>query len=314
MICAGLSFFGMIIDFFTILFTGSNFPFGTTIPGSSIYWDCFLAWMWVAPIYILGIYFGIALLMPKKKWYFMPFYVVLGIIYEICIFLDFEGSVALEYPANQGENIIEGTYVVGSPVFIILVIFTLSLLMFGFRIFIKGIQSTGVLRKKYLLLAFGIVMATTGGILEGLVPIGIASIFIRIEIISSYWLWYLALREEPEKTKKVRPKKEVTVKESLFRISKRPDHLTEEEVSISKEKKICLVCKGKATGVTYVCTECEAFYCMNCAQAISNLENACWVCNAPIDPSKPVKPFKKEEETVDLEILKKYNKTPQKPK
>jgi hypothetical protein len=33
---------------------------------------------------------------------------------------------------------------------------------------------------------------------------------------------------------------------------------------------------------------------------MSNLENACWVCNAPIDPSKPVKPFKKETEKIEI--------------
>ena len=71
--------------------------------------------------------------------------------------------------------------------------------------------------------------------------------------------------------------------------------VTEEEVSISKEKKICLVCKGKVLGNAYICTGCETFYCMKCSEAISNLENACWACDEPIDKKKPSKPFRNEE-------------------
>ena len=123
---------------------------------------------------------------------------------------------------------------------------------------------------------------------------GIILLFVRIPLIISFWLWYVALREVSAE-KKPKPRKEVKVEEGLFRLIQRPDNITEEEISISKEKKICLVCKGKAIGITFICPECEAFYCMNCSQAISNLENLCWVCNAPIDPSKPFREIKKDE-------------------
>jgi len=33
---------------------------------------------------------------------------------------------------------------------------------------------------------------------------------------------------------------------------------------------------------------------LNCAQALKDLENICWSCNNPIDPSKPIKPYEKE--------------------
>jgi hypothetical protein len=42
----------------------------------------------------------------------------------------------------------------------------------------------------------------------------------------------------------------------------KPPRITEEEVSVSKENKICLVCKGKVGGFNFICTECGAFYCM----------------------------------------------------
>jgi len=65
------------------------------------------------------------------------------------------------------------------------------------------------------------------------------------------------------------------------------------EVTIHKEQKICIVCRGKVSRFTYIC-ECGAIYCDNCARALTNLENICWVCDAPIDYAKPIKSYKKE--------------------
>jgi tetratricopeptide (TPR) repeat protein len=70
--------------------------------------------------------------------------------------------------------------------------------------------------------------------------------------------------------------------------------ITEEKVAITKEKKICLVCRGEVLRFSYIC-ECGAMYCNNCARALSNLENVCWSCEYPIDYSKPSKPYKEEE-------------------
>jgi hypothetical protein len=77
----------------------------------------------------------------------------------------------------------------------------------------------------------------------------------------------------------------------------RPATITEEEVSVSKERKICLVCKGKMGGFDtfiFMCPDCNAFYCENCARTLIDMENICWVCNSAIDPSRPVKPFEQE--------------------
>ncbi|MFX1572678.1 MAG: hypothetical protein ACFFB0_08015 [Promethearchaeota archaeon] len=67
----------------------------------------------------------------------------------------------------------------------------------------------------------------------------------------------------------------------------------ETEVAIHEEKKICLVCRGEVLRFSYIC-ECGAIYCENCARELTNLENICWVCDAPIDSSKPIKPYKEE--------------------
>ena len=68
----------------------------------------------------------------------------------------------------------------------------------------------------------------------------------------------------------------------------------EEQVTVHKDTKICLVCKGVISGFTFIC-DCDVVYCQNCAQALTNLENACWVCSAPIDATKPVKPYEESE-------------------
>jgi len=81
----------------------------------------------------------------------------------------------------------------------------------------------------------------------------------------------------------------------------RPQKVTEEEVSISKEKKICLVCKGKVLGINFLCRECESFYCEKCYRALTNLENMCWACDAALDESKPVKRLEKEEKEVKVD-------------
>jgi hypothetical protein len=71
--------------------------------------------------------------------------------------------------------------------------------------------------------------------------------------------------------------------------------VSEEKIAISKEKKICLVCRGEVFGFSYIC-KCGANYCENCARALTNLENVCWACDVPIDYSKPVKSFKERAE------------------
>jgi len=76
--------------------------------------------------------------------------------------------------------------------------------------------------------------------------------------------------------------------------------VTEEKVAVSKEKKICLVCRGEVFGFSYIC-KCGANYCENCARALTNLENVCWACEVPIDYSKPVKSFKEAAERIKVQ-------------
>ena len=87
-------------------------------------------------------------------------------------------------------------------------------------------------------------------------------------------------------------------------------YVSDKRVSVYKERKMCLVCKGAIEGFNnYICPKCDSIYCEKCAQALIELENMCWSCELPIDKSKPVKPYK-EEEKVDIEISEKPQKKP----
>jgi hypothetical protein len=92
---------------------------------------------------------------------------------------------------------------------------------------------------------------------------------------------------------------------NLLQIFSKPQKLTEEEVSISKEKRICLVCKGKLQRVNYICPDCYALYCIKCADTLGTLENSCWVCTTPFDASKPIKEPMEEEIVYEKDFKKK---------
>jgi len=123
--------------------------------------------------------------------------------------------------------------------------------------------------------------------------ISIPIVLSRLIMASAFLFFYFGLREAPaEKKKKEHYVKEVKVEESLFRLYERPLQISEEEVIFHRDRKICLVCKGSVIRVSYICPKCNALYCLNCSEVLSNQENMCWVCNEPLDKSKPTRPHK----------------------
>jgi hypothetical protein len=142
--------------------------------------------------------------------------------------------------------------------------------------------------------------------------IGLIIEMMIINLIVALLLMYSIHRVRKLTKSSVIIEKDETKLHDLLGTFTRPQKVTEEEVMISKEKKICLVCKGKVGGYNFLCTECGAFYCEKCAHALTNLENVCWVCDMPFDKSKPSKPFEKAEEEKDIEISEKIQKKPKK--
>ena len=247
--------------------------------------------------------------MPKKKWYILSFYIVTSIIFEFFLFFDTK-NVFIFTLNNPGEELIDSNFNRTHVCFYIIVVDLIAILIFlGLGCLIRAIQSEGIIRKKFLYLSIGYNIFFICATFDALFAPG-PVLFIGRLVMMTFSVWmYLGLREEPEEKVKLKPKKEVKIRGDLFRIAKtRLGEITEEEVSISKEKRICLVCKGKVIRYNVFICVCNTFYCEKCAHALENLENACWVCEAPIDESKPVKSFKKVDEEIKVEVSKKIQK------
>jgi hypothetical protein len=300
-------YLGNFLDFLTILLTGSN------INNTNGFLGIF-NWLWVAIGSIFQVYFAAELLITEKislKRLITSIYAIIMI--SAVSFMLFYPFNNLHYinPNTPGEDLIYFHFILSSPAFILLIIAILYVIIFvvlGFLI--KSIRSEGVLRKKYLFSSLAVLICLTCKVLEGLSYLGSFYMLTKIADLFSGMLWYLSLREESIEPKEKPHKKEIKVEDSIFRLRKRPENITEEEVSISKEKKICLVCKGKVVGHTFICRECEAFYCEKCYSALTNLENACWACDNALDESKPMRLPEKDVEqvVVEGEIYKKIKK------
>lgn len=296
-IITGLINLRITSDFLTILITGKNSNY-------SYFFHFILGWIWAPIAGGIGLYIATELLIPKKKWYVLSIYSFLLILLFIVWMYDPASNVVIIYPKNSGEELVESEIIIGSPSSIIIFIMLPITIGFGgFGNLIKSFQSKGILRKKFLSLSIAWFLTHTFVVLEAFAPLGFSILF-KFGFIISLWFFYYGLREEPESIEII-TEKEIQVQDGLFIIRKRPTMITEEEVSISKEKKICLVCKGKISGYdVYICPGCDTLYCEKCAHAIETLENACWVCNEPIDKSKPVKITKYTEKKKDIEPVK----------
>jgi len=296
-ILAALTGTGTLIDIITIFITGSN----AENPNNFI---SVIGYMWAAPSGLMIMLVSSEIVLPSKKWILRGFYLLLAIPFEVLILIDPINSFSAEYPQNPGDTLIYEYLVFESPAGIVYLIGILFMVLFGVLGFlIKGIKSTGILRKKLFQLSAGLFSVL---IIITLMQLKISVLFnliLWVGNILAFYVMYIGLREGTEKVEIA--KDDVKVESKLFRIATtRPKKITEEEVSIYKEKKICLVCKGSASKFTYICNNCEALYCHNCAETLSNLENQCWVCDAPIDDTKPVKHQEPDTTEVKIEPIK----------
>ncbi len=84
--------------------------------------------MCVPPTQILLLYISFELIVPKKKWHLISIYLVLGTAFELFLLLDPMGSITYIYPDSPGEDLINSQLIFGSPLFIIYIIFSMSIL------------------------------------------------------------------------------------------------------------------------------------------------------------------------------------------
>ena len=305
---AGLGMLGALYDFFVIIATGKN--------SNNYILIVYISYMWGGILLFCGIYIGAELMIPEKKWYIVSVFLVLSIIYTVLILINPLSYVTFIYPKTPGETLLVPVFTTGTPVFYIIVIFLIFAIIFvGFGFLYSSLKSAGVIRKKFLFLSFGFNLYLIG---VALMPVTVTDppllpiIMIKIMWTSGLILLYIGFKIELTKTKSIPTHKEVEHKKSKITLIEtldrsKPAEITEEEVSLFREQKICLICRGNVVGFDSFICKCDALYCENCARALANSENACWACNGPIDESKPVKPFKKEE-GVDIEISEKKAK------
>ena len=185
---AGLIFTGDFLDFVTVLVTQTNIDNSFGIIG-------LINWMWFPGVAIFGMFFGAELIVPKKKWTIFTIFLILGIIFDALLFL-FPGD-ALTYttPDPLGSDLINDSLIFESIVGILALIFLVSILILdGFGFLRKGIQGTGIIRRKFYYLSLGAFLYIMGGILDGLFDPGISLIFIRAAMIISALLFYLGVK------------------------------------------------------------------------------------------------------------------------
>jgi len=281
-IFAATAWLAIVIDFFSVLLTSNSI-------NKILY--VYLMWLSAPIAGILLFYIATEFIAPKKKWYILIPYLIYNGFTMIGTILNPLGVVIFIEPPQTGFIHKAGLDPANISSFFGLLGFLIIIGFAGFGYIYKAIKAKGVIRKKYYYLSVSIFLINGFGMLDSLTA-GIVLVLVRLGAMSSFLFVYLGLREEPEKVIKEKPKKEITIEDSIFRIRKRPEQITEQEVTYYREQKICLICKGKVGGFnTYICTKCDALYHEDCARALSNQENACWACNEPLDKSRPSKPF-----------------------
>ncbi|MHA2287501.1 MAG: hypothetical protein ACXABG_01815 [Promethearchaeota archaeon] len=185
----GFLYLGPATDFLTVILTGSNIT--SDIWGLGIYG--ILSYLWIAPALVMAMYIGGELLIPKRKWILVIIYLVLGIIFEY--FLWFQTDNTFVIPPPPPGEIIDSSFVTLYPTFLLMALFILSILVFhGIGFLVKAIKSTGILRKKFLLLGFGFIVFSIAGAGDALVDPGIGLVIVRLAMITSIILMYLGLK------------------------------------------------------------------------------------------------------------------------
>lgn len=183
---AGLMFLGVFLDFLIVLITQTNINNTYGIVG-------ILSYIWMAPAVITAIYIGSELLIPSKKSYWVIIFLILSIVFEFFIFLDPLGTFDFAYPANQLIDYNVNTF---SMAGFLMAVFLLSIIiLLGLGFIIKSFKSSGIIRRKFFLIALGSIFFCIFGLIEGLIAPGIFVILVRIGYLSSFWFMYYGLRD-----------------------------------------------------------------------------------------------------------------------
>ncbi|MFW9936636.1 MAG: toll/interleukin-1 receptor domain-containing protein [Candidatus Thorarchaeota archaeon] len=154
----GLGNIPQLYDFIIILINGAP---------SNIIPDEFLSiakFIWTPFAFILGIYVGVELLIPKKKRYILIIYLTLGVVYEILLFIDplevvrRSNNFALISLSFRDNNVFSIQWTIFS---IIHMIYVISFFVFnGLGFFYKAVQTSGLLKRRFMLISMGFLITS----------------------------------------------------------------------------------------------------------------------------------------------------------
>ncbi len=184
----GLLYLGPFVDLITILTTGKNIDNSYGLYG-------ILSYMWVAPALVLAMYIGAELLVPKGKKVVVVIYLILGVAFELFLFLDTKNSFTFTIPAEAGTGLIDSSFNRSSPTFLLIAAFLVSVIVFnGLGFLSKALKSIGIVKKKFYSLSIGFIIFSICGAFDSLVSPGIGLVIVRIGMISSTVLMYNGLK------------------------------------------------------------------------------------------------------------------------
>ncbi|MFX0043938.1 MAG: hypothetical protein ACFE8L_13580 [Candidatus Hodarchaeota archaeon] len=282
-----LLYSGLVLDSLLVLLTESNLD--TNIHG-------ILTFFWFGPLIVIGTYiFNELIAINFKLWLkhlILIYFTIISIIYEILLFLYHSSSIIYKSPSEPGQDLIDNILVFWTPPFYMLGISLFpGLIVFSLSFLYGGIKSSGVLRKKLLLLLVTFIIFFGSGSLDlAIFPSKNLIILIRIIMIIGGFLFFFSLKEESIKAS---IKKDKPEEPSLIDIlsETKSKEISQEQISSFREQTICLICEREIKGFNkiFLCPQCEALYCKKCTQKMIEMSNRCWSCNNPIDESKPIK-------------------------
>ncbi|MHA2181421.1 MAG: hypothetical protein ACXAAH_08365 [Promethearchaeota archaeon] len=218
----GFMWLGPIVDFATIVVTTGNLD-------NSYGLYSILSYMWVPIPLIFAMLISAQILFPEKKWYIVAIYAILGIIFEYFVFFRTLDSFSFEVPIISGDTLIDSRFKLPSPAFFLIAVFDFSVLLNGIGFFRKGIQSKGIIRRKNFYLSAGFFIFVFFTFFDVFNFPGFNEIYIvRIGINFCFLFFYLGLKEESVKPKKLLPKKRAKIEDSLFFFTEKPSQDTQE--------------------------------------------------------------------------------------
>ncbi|MFX1296732.1 MAG: RING finger protein [Promethearchaeota archaeon] len=277
---------GLVLDSFLILITESNL--NTRIHG-------ILTFFWFGPLIIIGTYiFNELIAFNFKKWLkylLLIYFSIISIIYEIVLFLTLSNSIKYKIPSDPGQDLIDNILVFWTPPFYMLAISLFpGIIVFSFSFLYGGIKSSGILRKKLVLLLITFLVFFGFGSLDiAIFPKGSSIIIIRVFMISGGFLFFFSLKEESVKAsiRKVSVE-ELSLIDALSETKSK--EMSQEQIKEFREQTICLICEREIQGFNkvFLCPQCEALYCERCTQKMIKVSNMCYICDAQIDKSKPI--------------------------